>query len=186
MSIKQLSPDNLKEVINIESFQEIDSIPDNFIQNYELESKIKLYAPNDYWEASEDTKKEICNGCGAKGGIKVPNTFYGLCIREACSIHDWMYHTGKTKADKLFADAIFRLNLTILIDTHNEINGNFINSILTPLRHSRAAKYYFAVVQWGEKAYWVNKNSQYSIIEVENLKRDLNITFKGKFKSVDI
>ena len=41
MSIKQLSPDNLKEVINIESFQEIDSIPDNFIQNYELESKIK-------------------------------------------------------------------------------------------------------------------------------------------------
>ena len=59
MSIKQLSPDNLKEVSNIESFQEIDSIPDNFIQNYELESKIKLYAPNDYWEASEDTKKKL-------------------------------------------------------------------------------------------------------------------------------
>jgi hypothetical protein len=177
----QLNLENLKKI-------ELELIPEfqTGIQNYELESKIKLYAPNDYWEASETTRKEICNGCGAKDGIKVPNTFYGLCIKEACNIHDWMYHTGKTKADKLFADAMFRLNLTILIDTEmdNTFIKKMINKTLIPFRHSRAAKYYFAVVKWGEKAYWTTKMNTLNLEEINKLKKDLNITFKGRFESI--
>ena len=126
---------------------------------------MKLYAPLSYWNATQNELKESCNGCGAKDGIKVPDTMYGLCIKKACEIHDWMYKTGKTIADKLFADAIFRLNLSIIIDA----NSNFFTALL---RHERASKYYTAVARWGESAFWVDKNKNDEMI----------ITYKGEFR----
>ncbi|MGE4517315.1 MAG: hypothetical protein AB7D96_10690 [Arcobacteraceae bacterium] len=128
-------------------------------------NKTILYAPLSYWEATPEEKAKVCNGCGAKGGIKVPNTFYGLCIKEACNIHDWMYDKGQTLADKLFADAMFRMNMTSIIDTQS-------NSLMAILRHSRAAKYYIAVVEWGDNAYWINR--------VYN--EEKHITFTGEFR----
>ena len=86
-----------------------------------MSTTLKLYAPLTYWEASEEERAKICNGCGAKDGLSVPSSFYGLCIKEACNIHDWMYQHGTTQADKLFADAMFRLNLTMIIDTNSKI-----------------------------------------------------------------
>lgn len=129
---------------------------------------MKLYAPISYWEATEQEIKEICNGCGAKKGLDVPDTFYGLDISLACTIHDWMYHFGTTLADKLFADAIFRLNLSLIIDDSDK----WYNKTLAPLRHSRAGKYYTAVSLWGESAYWDNKA----------VNEDMFITFKGEFR----
>ena len=131
----------------------------------------KLYAPSSYWEASAQERAKICNGCGAKKGLDVPDTFYGLSITSACNIHDWMYQHGETLADKLFADAIFRLNLTILID---EANYNFATTILKPLRHGRASTYYNAVVLWGEEAFWVKKPKNEVLV----------ITYKGRFEEV--
>lgn len=124
-----------------------------------------LYAPLSYWNATSEEKQKVCNGCGAKDGIKVPNTFWGLCIKEACNIHDWMYKEGLTKADKLFADAMFRLNLSILIDE----NSNIVTAML---RHSRASKYYTAVAKWGDSAFWVDKNRTL----------EMKITYKGEFR----
>lgn len=129
---------------------------------------MKLYAPISYWEATEEEKNEICNGCGAKNGLDVPDTFYGLDISAACMIHDWMYHIGSTLADKLFADAIFRLNLSLIIDDSNK----WYNKALAPLRHSRAGKYYTAVALWGDTAYWDNRPTN----------EDMFITFKGEFR----
>ena len=126
---------------------------------------MKLYAPLSYWNATAEALNEICNGCGAKDGIKVPNTMWGLSISKACNIHDWMYKTGKTLADKLFADAIFRLNLSIIIDA----NSNFLTALL---RHSRASTYYTAVTEWGESAFWVDKKRNDEMV----------ITFKGEFR----
>ena len=124
-----------------------------------------LYAPNSYWKATKQQKDEICNGCGAKGGLKVPNTFYGLSIKEACNIHDWMYNEVQTFADFLFANAMFLLNLVTLI-LHA---SNWFTKIL---RLSRATKYFLAVALKGEDAYWVNK------------KRNslMHITYKGSFR----
>ena len=124
-----------------------------------------LYAPKTYWEASATVRALVCNGCGAKGGLSVPSSFYGLCIKEACNIHDWMYFEGTTLADKLFADAMFRLNLTTIIDT----NSNILTSLL---RHNRAGKYYTAVAKWGDSAYWVSKDKN----------KDMIITFQGDFR----
>lgn len=128
----------------------------------------KLYAPITYWETKKqlpDVLKETCNGCGAKKGIDVPDTFWGLSVTEACNIHDWMYKIGVTRADKLFADAMFRMNISLIIDS----NSNIVTAML---RHSRASKYYTAVTLWGDTAYWVDKP----------LNAYMNITYKGEFR----
>lgn len=49
--------------------------------------KLPLYAPKEYWSASQEELDEVCNGCGSKDGIKVPDTIYGLSIKIACDIH---------------------------------------------------------------------------------------------------
>lgn len=130
---------------------------------------MKLYAPLTYWEATPEERAKVCNGCGAEKGIKVPSTFYGLCIKEACNIHDWMYNEGKTLADKLFADAMFRLNITLIIDSRNHC---IVDKMLSPLRHLRAGKYYLAVAEWGNTAYWVNKT----------INPTMQITYRGEFR----
>lgn len=132
--------------------------------NIDLDS-LNLYAPISYWEAPETIKNKICNGCGAKDGLKVPDTMWGLDISEACKIHDWMYQHGETLADKIFADAMFRLNLSMIIDKYS-------NPAVAYLRHSRASKYYLAVVKFGNDAYWTGKQ----------INERMNITFKGEFR----
>lgn len=126
---------------------------------------IPLYAPQSFWTASLEEKNEICNGCGAKDGINVPNTFYGLDIKLACNIHDWMYKEGETFADFLFSNAIFLLNLVSLVIA----GSNWITRIL---RLSRASKYFLAVALKGQDAFWANKEKNMS----------MHISYKGSFQ----
>ena len=136
----------------------------------------KIYAPISYWELSPAEKEQLCNGCGAKNGLKVPGTFWGLNIEEACDIHDYMYYIGKTHYDKLFADAIFRLNLTVIIDSKE----SFLNRTLNLFRHHRAGKYYIAVAKYGNSAFWVDK---------ERLSPEdpdaFRITYTGEFRNLE-
>ena len=108
---------------------------------------IRLSAPAAYVSLSAAEKKEICNGCGAKGGIPVPNTFYGLDISEGCNIHDFRYFEGETWDDKVFADKEFGENLNAIIDEKTWFNW------LKKLRKIRAREYVIAVQLWGDKAY---------------------------------
>ena len=136
----------------------------------------KIYAPITYWELSPEEKKEICNGCGAKDGLKVPDTFWGLNMEEACNIHDYMYSIGKTHYDKLFADAMFRLNLTVIIDAKE----TFKDKLLSVLRHYRAGTYYIAVAKYGNSSFWKDK---------ERLSPEdpmaFRITFTGEFRNLE-
>ena len=136
----------------------------------------KIYAPITYWELSPEEKKEICNGCGAKDGLKVPDTFWGLNMEEACNIHDYMYSTGKTHYDKLFADAMFRLNLTVIIDAKE----TFKDKLLSIFRHYRAGTYYIAVAKYGNSSFWKDK---------ERLSPEdpmaFRITFNGEFRNLE-
>ncbi|MGB5793365.1 hypothetical protein [Poseidonibacter sp.] len=125
-----------------------------------------LYAPLTFHNASCEEKKKVCNGCGAKDGVNVPNTMYGLDISQACHIHDWMFEEGKTLADFIFANAMFIVNLTRII-VHKSAN-----KFMVSLRLLRASKYFTAVVLYGHEAYWKNKT--------EN--RKMNITYKGEFR----
>lgn len=58
-----------------------------------------------YENLTAKEKKEICNGCGGKGGfVKPPHkAFY----KASCNHHDYAYFVGCTKEDKNKADKMF-------------------------------------------------------------------------------
>jgi len=108
---------------------------------------ITLSAPIEYTVLTPEGKAEICNGCGSKGGIKVPSTMYGLDISEACNIHDFRYYLGETWDDKVFADKEFGTNLDSIILAETWFGW------LKKLRMIRAREYVIAVKLWGDEAY---------------------------------
>ena len=115
----------------------------------------KLFAPTGYYGLTPKEKKEICNGAGPKGkGWIIPDTMWGLSIKEAANIHDYMYHVGKTIEDKESADRSFLNNMLRVIDNKK----GFFHSVLRHLRHARAKEYYNAVKYFGGPAFWSGKN----------------------------
>lgn len=126
---------------------------------------MKLYIPNTYINASLEMKESVCNGCGAKGGIKVPNRFFGLCVKEACNIHDWMFFEGKTQADFIFSNSMFLVNLVVLI-----VNNS--NSLTKVIRLFFAFNYFLAVTLKGQEIFWKGKEKN----------QKMNITFEGSFQ----
>ena len=127
---------------------------------------MKLYAPKEYWEASKEEREDNCNGCGSELGLSrlIPESILGLKIKPVCCKHDWMYVFGKTLGDKLFADAMFIYNLTVLI-----LRGS--KWLVIP-RLLIASNYYIGVVVAGNDSFFVNKERN----------KDSNITFKGEFR----
>lgn len=136
----------------------------------------KLYAPSDYWELTPKEKAEICNGCGSKDGLKVPGNFFGLDIKEACNIHDYMYWIGLNSYDKLFADAMFRMNLSVIIDSRTGLTGKFLSFF----RHWQAGIYYTSVAKYGSKAFWVEKERLNP-----NHPKAFKITYSGEFRNLE-
>jgi hypothetical protein len=126
--------------------------------------KVALYIPNSYLLASQKEKDEVCNGCGAKDGAKVPDYIWFLSILLACKIHDWMFEKGKTQGDYWFANLIFFWNMTALV-----INGS-ANKAMIILRMGIVLVYFLGVMtRFGISAYWVKKEKN----------EDNTITIKG-------
>ena len=123
---------------------------------------VKLFAPNGYLQLDIKERLEIVNGCGP-GGWKfdfVPDKILGLCIRECCNIHDYMYHIGQSIVDKKVADRVFLNNMIRLIDHKTKWRW------LRNLRKKIAYGYYVAVKKFGGPAFWANKNEQVDTIRI--------------------
>lgn len=117
-------------------------------------TKALLYAPTSYWRLTPAAKAEICNGCGGKNGRRVPGTIWGLEITEACNIHDYMYHVGRTEQDRAEADRAFLNNMLRIIEA-DSIKFSFLKQ----LRSYRAITYYRAVRDFGGPSFWNDKNA---------------------------
>jgi hypothetical protein len=116
-------------------------------------AQAKLYAPVEYWLLNPEEKSRICNGAGPKGyGWLVPDTLYGLSIKSAADIHDYMYYVGTTLQDKQEADRVFLNNMLRIIEANTSFKP------LAWLRTHRAYKYYWAVERFGGPAFWNDKN----------------------------
>jgi len=104
-----------------------------------------LAAPTSFWGfLGQDTSAAV-NGCGpgGTGDFLVPDTAYGLSLKPACKIHDWMYtifnsETGFKLANQIFLDNMHRIN-----------NATTKNCWLRWLRRRRILKYYLAVKDFG-------------------------------------
>ena len=114
----------------------------------------ELFAPAEYWKATDAARAEVCNGCGTKGlaGILVPDNLDGLSITECCNIHDWMYTFGSKQEDKDEADIVFLNNMVRLINANQTIEP------LMAVRRQHCMLYYSAVRDFAGPAFWDNKN----------------------------
>lgn len=62
------------------------------------------YSMRKFSELTLEEKQQICNGCGAKGGlIKSPDFLF----KASCDHHDYYYYLGGTEADRKVADDLF-------------------------------------------------------------------------------
>ena len=110
---------------------------------------LPLDIPEGYAELSAEDKAMICNGAGAKDGIKVPNTMWGLNMIEVFNIHDYDYYMGENEEDKRTADRRMLTNSMRMINNR----GGWLRK----LRRYRATSYYSAVEDYGKKAFYVGK-----------------------------
>lgn len=108
---------------------------------------VDLVKPADY------VAEKNCS-CGAEDAAfdYVPDTVYGLSIKEACCIHDYMYAGGLKQWDKERSDRIFLENMLHIIAEGTKW------AWLRYLRKQRAYKYYMAVVKFGGPSFWSGKN----------------------------
>lgn len=114
-----------------------------------------LDAPQSYLDALPEVVAQVVNGCGP-GGWKfdlIPDTIWGLSIKEACNIHDWAYTTGMTIDDKYAADNQFLHNCLALVANAK----GFWATMLRPMRRMRAKEYYEAVHLCGDGPFWAGK-----------------------------
>jgi len=107
----------------------------------------KLAAPDSFWYYSGfgNDLGDVINGCGpgGLGDLLIPDRVYGLNIKPACKIHDWMYtiyndEVGFDLANQIFLDNMIRIN-----------NAATKSRLLKYLRSRRILKYYRAVRNFG-------------------------------------
>jgi hypothetical protein len=122
---------------------------------------MKLFAPIEYGDqpcsfhfATQEMRDDIAGGCGpgGTGDLIVPDTLWGISVKPACAIHDWMYAFGLSAKDKALADRIFLNNMVRLIKARN--SWGFLEN----LRLRRARTYYLAVKYFGGPSFWRGKN----------------------------
>jgi len=91
-------------------------------------------------------------GCGP-GGVGdwfVPDTMWGLSVREACRQHDHDYRfgSGSSEEHRKQCDIRMRDNMRIIVNTKSK------SKVLRALRHIRIEIYYRMVRLFGGKSYW--------------------------------
>ena len=112
---------------------------------------LPLIYPPGFLNISPTVKAEVCNGAGAKDGIKVPNTMWGLNMKEVFDIHDFDYWMGENEEDKREADRRMLNNAIIMICNQR--------GWMMYARGLRAISYFMAVAILGNKAFYAGKET---------------------------
>lgn len=90
---------------------------------------------------------KYANGCGAKGGIKFPDTMWFVSVVAACIIHDIEWENANCYKDLLDANEHFDNNLKKITDYES------INDFTRWFRRYRIASYTSGVELEGTPAY---------------------------------
>ena len=110
---------------------------------------LKAIKKYDLLHVSDDLLRDIiyANGCGAKNGIKVPPTIWGVNISPACQLHDIDWEIATCYQDLLDANERFDNNLKKITDYESA------NDIMRWIRRSRISKFVSAVELLGTENY---------------------------------
>lgn len=114
----------------------------------------KLFAPETFWRIPPAERERLYKGCGPGnlGDKLVPDTMWGLSVKQACRIHDHCYEVGETEEDRQEADDVLLNNCLRLITAAGG------PPLLMRLRRRRAWTYYCAVRKFGGPSFWNSKN----------------------------
>jgi hypothetical protein len=118
----------------------------------DVKATATLFAPPEYWRLPESERLRMGCGPGYMGDLIVPDTFYGLSVKPACGIHDFMYKIGRVEADREIADRVLLNNCVRIV-----IAGTS-GRLLLRLRLRRARTYWWFVAEFGGPAFWNGKN----------------------------
>ena len=93
---------------------------------------------------------QYANGCGAKDGIDVPDTIWGVDVSSACHVHDIMWMQAECYPDLIAANNEFVVNLKKICDLEsNTFTGYF--------RRLRIATYSYGVDEFGTRDYAIER-----------------------------
>jgi hypothetical protein len=126
------------------------------------------HTPVKYDDLTQAQKKEICNGCGGKGGFVKPP--HSILFKPVCDPHDYDYWSGCSWWDKIKADwkmhqgmkkAVKKMDIQILRD-HLYFNESLLPDWAVRQIYYRWADAYFAGVSVAGKLYfYFDKNKRY-------------------------
>lgn len=80
----------------------------------------------------------------------VPDTVWGLSVRPACDIHDWMWAHATDIAGMDAGNRVFLNNMLRIV----EARGGWLRRF----RRRRCYAYYLAVAKFGSHHFWRGKN----------------------------
>lgn len=108
-----------------------------------------LWLPTSFINAPEEMIKKHTGGCGPGwlGDILVPDTIGLESVFLACQSHDWMYWEGNTFQEKKYADRIFLVNMTILIQ--DVPYSQELESAVADIIRLRTVMTYYTAVSYG-------------------------------------
>jgi hypothetical protein len=114
---------------------------------------ILLHIPIEFITATEEQRNAVVNGCGNdKWKSFVPDSLFGIKIKLACDIHDWMYFFSDVKeTEREKADRIFHENLRRIVKAKGKWYNRHLAYLLVEV-------YYIAVKRLGSEAFWENKD----------------------------
>lgn len=106
---------------------------------------VKLLLPELQNRLSEDEINQIAGGCGPNklGDKFIPDKILGLCVTDACRVHDFMWFFAEDFDDKKLSDKVFHTNLLLIINQKSKYKQ------IKRMRNVIALGYYLAVKYLG-------------------------------------
>ena len=138
-------------------------------------SKIKLFAPPEYWAIPKKIRDNWGCGPGWLGDLFIPDTLLGLSVKPACSIHDFYYRKWKDPSEEAreMADRIFKWNQIRIVINHHNKKGKF--GLIFRHRIWRAEKRYQYVRKFGGLSWHNERNSTDSFVAEEYNERNIGL-----------
>ena len=102
---------------------------------------------------SKKERDKICNGVGAADGLSklVPDTVFGMSIKDLADQHDYDYWRGGTTHDRLTADVVFFNNMLRRFKSGSRF--------LYPFRKHRAKVYFDFLRDFGFRHFNAKRRS---------------------------
>jgi hypothetical protein len=128
---------------------------------------MKLFVPFDcqkFIEEHPDEFKTYGCGPGGIGDYLVPDTVWGLSIRQACRIHDWAYRHANDASE----EARKQHDKILSYNSMRIVIARTTNHTLFVLRRRRVKTYYQMVRAFGGRAYWdENRNKTHEMMDFD-------------------